>query len=42
MGFILYADDILLVSGSLIKLQLMFNLCFDFGCDNDLVYIAKK
>ena len=39
---ILYADDILLLSDSLIKLQLMLNLCFDFGCKSDLVYNAKR
>ena len=39
---VLFADDILLLSGSLIKLQLVLNLCFDFGYENDLVYNAKS
>ena len=42
LSCILYVDDILLVSGSLIKLKLMLNLCFDFGYENDLVYKAKN
>ena len=42
VGCILYADDILLISGSLIKLRLMLNLRFDIGYENDLVYKAKK
>jgi hypothetical protein len=41
-GCILYADDILLLSGSLIKLQLMLDLCYSFGYDNDLTFNAKK
>ena len=42
---ILFADDnndILLVSRYLIKLQLMLNIWFDFGYENDLICIAKK
>ena len=42
MGCIWYVNDILLVSGSPIKLQLMLNLCFDFGYENDLVYNEKS
>ena len=42
VGNILCADDSLLVSGSLIKLQLMLNLSFDFGYKNDLIYKTKK
>jgi hypothetical protein len=32
-GCICYADDILLLSGSWLKLQMMLDLCAEFGCD---------
>ena len=41
-GSILYADDILLISSSLIKLQVMLEICFYFRYDNDLLFNAKK
>ena len=41
-GCILYADDILLISSPLIKLQAMLEICFNFGYDNDLLFNAKK
>ena len=41
-GCISYADDILLVAGSLIKLELMLNVFFNFGYDNDLIFNARK
>ena len=41
-GCILYADDILLISKSLIKLQAMLEICFNFGCEKDLLFNAKK
>ena len=42
VGCILYADDIMLLSGSLTKLQDMLNLCFNFGYENDLMFNANK
>ena len=42
VGYILYADDKLLISSSLIKLQAMLEIYFNFGYDNDLLFNAKK
>ena len=39
---VLHADDILLVSGSLIKLQIMMNMCNDFAYLIDLTLNNKK
>jgi hypothetical protein len=41
-GCVLYADDILLISGSIVKLQFMLDLCYNFGYSNDLMFNAKK
>ena len=36
-GCILYADDILLLSGSVLKLQYMLDICYNFGYKNNLL-----
>ena len=41
-GCIFYADDIMLVSASVIKLQYMLNICNDFGDEVYLSFNAKK
>ena len=41
-GRVLYADDILLLSGSLIKFQIMIHVCNDFANLTDLTFNIKK
>ena len=41
-GCVLYADDILLLFGSLLKLQAMLDICRDFGLLCDLTFNSKK
>ena len=41
-GCIMYADDVLLVSASVVKLQKMLDLCFEFANDNGLKFNSVK
>jgi len=41
-GCIMYADDLILLSPSGIGLQDMLNVCYKFGCDNDIVFNVRK
>lgn len=42
VGCIMYADDLLLLSGSMIDLQLMLNKCSEVGEDLGITFNAKK
>ena len=42
VGCVLYADDIMLLSGSLIKLQKMLDICKQFAEDHDFIFNSKK
>ena len=42
MGCIFYADDVLLLSGSVIKLQKLLDLCNDYANEFSLVFNNKK
>jgi len=42
LGCILYADDILLMSASVVSLQKMVDICFCYGQEFDIVFNAKK
>ena len=41
-GCIFFANDILLLSASLYKLQLMLNICVDFAVENDTKFNHLK
>jgi hypothetical protein len=41
-GCLLYADDILIMSGSLVKLQKLLDFCHDYGLEHDFVFNGKK
>ena len=41
-GCMLFADDILLLSGSLSHLQLMLDICVNFADNNDIMFNHKK
>jgi exonuclease III len=41
-GGVLYADDVMLMSASICKLQCMLNICCEFGKENGLAFNAKK
>jgi hypothetical protein len=41
-GCIMYADDIILLSPSVIGLQCMLDICFEFGVKNDIIFNSKK
>jgi len=41
-GCIMYADDLMLLSPSGIGLQDMLNVCYKFGCDNDIVFNVRR
>ncbi len=41
-GCILYADDVLLISGSVLKLQKMLDLCLEYANTHELVFNSKK
>ena len=32
-GCLYYADDVILLSGSVVKLQLMFNICYSYAVE---------
>ena len=42
VGCVLYADDILLISGSVLKLQKMLNICSEYAKNNDFMFNSKK
>jgi len=42
IGCIYFADDILLLSGSILHLQCMLDLCGDFGVEFDILFNQKK
>ena len=42
VGCILYADDVLLMSGSVLKLQYMLDLCHDYANSHELMFNSKK
>jgi len=42
MGCLLYADDIILLSASVCKLQEMLNICYYVGPDIDMKFNARK
>jgi len=41
-GCVLYADDVMLMSASICKMQYMLNICCEFGKENGLTFNAKK
>lgn len=41
-GCIVYADDVLFVSASVVRLQKLLDLCFEFASDSDLKFNSKK
>ena len=42
IGCIFFADDMLLLSGSILHLQILLNICVDYGLDFDLTFNASK
>jgi len=42
IGCIVYAHDFILLSGSVVKLQKMLDICYCNGLDLDVVFNAKK
>ena len=42
MGCIVYADDIILLSASIVPLQEMMNICFDKGEELDIIFNNSK
>ena len=42
IGCIFFADDRLLLSGSILHLQILLNICFDFGVEFDITFNASK
>jgi len=42
IGCIVHADDVILLSGSVVKLQKMLDVCYCNGLDLDVVFNAKK
>ena len=41
-GTIFYADDVVLLSGSVVNMQKMMNICYDFGVNLEYVLIQRK
>ena len=41
-GLINYADDIILINGSLVKIQFMLNICYNYGYQYDIVFNSMK
>ena len=41
-SFINYADGIVLISGSLVKMQFMLDICYNYGCQYDIVFNGRK
>jgi len=42
IGCIVYADDVILLSSSVVKLQKMLDICYDTGLELDVVFNSKK
>ena len=42
VGCIFFADDILLLSGSLLQLQCMLDICYDYGLKFDILFNSDK
>ena len=42
IGCIFFADDLFLLSGSILHLQILLNICLDFGVEFDITLIALK
>ena len=42
MGCLLYADDLILLSSFVCKLQEMLNICYYVGSDIDMKFNARK
>ena len=38
----MYADDVILLSSSVVKLQKMLDICYDTGLELDVVFNGKK
>jgi len=41
-GCIMYADDLILLSPSILGLQDMLDVCCEFGADNDIIFNSRK
>lgn len=41
-GCVMYADDIILLSASVSGLQSMLDRCYEYGCDNCIIFNPKK
>ena len=41
-GYMMYADDLLLLSASVSGLQYMLDICYKFGVENDIMFNQKK
>ena len=39
---IFYADDVILLSGSVVNMQSMLDMCVNFGLNNDITFNPKK
>jgi len=42
IGCIIYADEVILLFGSVVKLQQMLDICYGTGLNLDVVFNAKK
>ena len=42
IGCIVYADDVILLSSSVVKLQKTLDICYDTGLELDVVFNGKK
>jgi len=42
VGCVMYADDILLLSASVITLQSMLSICSEYGRKHDIIFNCKK
>ena len=41
-GVINYVDEIVLISGSLVKMQFTLDICLNYGCQCDIVFNGTK
>ena len=37
-----YADEIVLISSSLVKMQTMLDICYNYGCQYDIAFNGMK
>ena len=42
LGCLLYADDIILLSQSILTMQKMLDICTEYGCEFDIRFNASK